>query len=379
MRSESSKRIVLILIAFGLGIAAGAAGYKNISRWVAKYKARQAAIAPPYDRERELLRDAFTDKLLSGEKFVYSPCASAQDVANCLTRQFRTFAATFPTAYQRFQLRDIPADGQPDRLVVPYTLDAASPDIQNAWAYRLPASAGAADTAILIIPGSGLNESSKIAYGDTDDYHGDIAALARTCGEVFVLVKPNEDFLAIHDGTRKLDYIFITNHLLNRGLSYSAQYLCDALAVTKYLQTRYRRVYVVGLSQGGTAALYVALQAQPAGAIVASGYSVTSEVVDPAGPNQIIVPGIAALYDPPSIRRRIGELTTRFLFSYGTGEPGSYRVEAVEGPTAKFMEGLDNVTFVVHPGGHAFPREAVREFLSGTSPAASQPATGKQE
>ena len=48
----------------------------------------------------------------------------------------------------------------------------------------------------------------------------------------------------IHDGRHRLDFIGITNYLLNRGGSYSAHYLVNALAVMKHLKGRYARTVV---------------------------------------------------------------------------------------------------------------------------------------
>lgn len=357
--------MLLVIVAFGIGAGAGAVGYKNIAHWMKKSSSETPL--PAYDRQQELLRDAFTDELISGEKLVNAPCKTAQDVHAILAGQF---TATVPSSANLYDdlVVGAPAGKGTGRLNVYYQYHFEPKTRiqlqQSGWAYS-SATSSARNKAVLIIPGSGMNESSKIFRNDPRDYHGDIAQLAAGSGaDVYVLVKPNEDFLAIHDGKKKLSYNFITNHLINSGRSYSGQYLCDALAIVKYLQKQYNAVYVVGLSQGGAAALYVALQSQPTGAVVASGYSVTQEIIESSGPNQIILPGIESKYTPAAIRGLIEKSPTRFLFTYGRKELGGYRVEAEEGLTAKAFASLGNVKFVVHDGGHVFAREAVKEFLS---------------
>ncbi len=364
---------MFILAAFVLGVAAGAAGYKNIAHWLAK---RPPNAAPePYDRDRELLRDAFTDELITGEPLVNPPCKTAQDVHDQLADQFLIQPDDFNTdmlfqnlVVQEMQPATAPAAGAndgPEAIKLEYWL---GPRVDSqlshyAWAYRLRGPHATKPVSILIIPGSGMNEASRIARGDPKDYHGDIAALCRQVGDVYVLVKPNEDFAAIHDGKHKLSYQFITNALLNRDLSYSAEYLCAAVAMVKRLGSG--KVLVVGLSQGGTAAMLVAMKSHPAAAVVASGYSVTTDVVDPGGPNQIILPKLRNWWRPSAdgLKFDLGRLHTQFLFTYGKAEKGAYRVEAQEGVTQKFFAGLNNVKFVAHEGGHEFPRAAVLDFL----------------
>ena len=115
--------------------------------------------------------------------------------------------------------------------------------------------------------------------------------MTRELCDVYVFVKPNEDFAAIHDGKRKLDYAGISTYLLNKGGSYSAHYVANSIALEKYLQSKYARTVVLGLSQGGDAALLNALQTRPTAAVVASGFSVLDEVLSWANSEQIIVPG----------------------------------------------------------------------------------------
>ena len=74
-------------------------------------------------------------------------------------------------------------------------------------------------------------------------------------GGVYTFIKPNEDFLAWHDGNgKKLSGDFIWNWHLNREGSYSVSYLVQSLAFTKWMKGCFKKTLIAGLSQGGAAA-----------------------------------------------------------------------------------------------------------------------------
>lgn len=181
----------------------------------------------------------------------------------------------------------------------------------------------------------------------------------------FVLIKPNEDCLAIHNGIAKLDRLFYIDWLLNQGASYSALYIAHSLAITKYLQEKYDKVLVAGLSQGGFAALLNALQSRPTAAIIASGFSIIDEKVQLANYEAIIIPGLDKKFSTDEIRSSIQRLpTTNFLFTYGKREEGTYKIEAEERLTCNYLSSLKNVECEIHNGGHVFPQDSIRRFLS---------------
>ena len=111
--------------------------------------------------------------------------------------------------------------------------------------------------AALIIPGSGINQSSRIYGNDPSNYHFGIMEALGSSFNKYVLIKPNEDCLAFHNGRQKLNNGFIINWLLDHEAFYSAHYITSSLAITKFLQDKYDKVVVAGLSQGGAAALLI--------------------------------------------------------------------------------------------------------------------------
>ncbi|MFT5386646.1 MAG: hypothetical protein ACI81W_004059 [Saprospiraceae bacterium] len=78
-------------------------------------------------------------------------------------------------------------------------------------------------------------------------------------GDVYIYVNPNEDFLVIHNGSQKLNANGHVHFLINKGSSYSAYCILGSLALSKYLQQEYQEKYILGISQGGNAALFNAL------------------------------------------------------------------------------------------------------------------------
>lgn len=189
--------------------------------------------------------------------------------------------------------------------------------------------------------------------------------LDNNASDTYVLIKPNEDFLSWTDGSeRKVVGDFIFNWHINRGGSYSVSYLTQALAVQKYLASCFKQTVIAGLSQGGFAALLVGLQSSPTTAIVASGYSVITNVVEWSGANQIIgVPNQAQLYKPEVIKQALEESPTNWLFTWGLDEVGTYRIDARDLVTFKILNPLTNVEPIVHNGGHEFPVVEIYRFL----------------
>lgn len=226
------------------------------------------------------------------------------------------------------------------------------------WAQERPSA-----NAAVIIPGSGSNQSTAIYCGYPDNYQYDIAGIVGTHWDMYVCVKPNEDFLALNNGVGKLSYDYIVTHLANLGGSYSCRYIADTLAMVKYLRNSYDKVAVIGLSQGGQAALYNSLQSQPDGAIIASGYSVLQESMQAGSIGQMMIPGMRAYLDNEHIRDGLGASDTEYLFTWGRDESGIYGVEAWYRCTRSYFSGLSNVTCVSHGGGHIFPVETISVFL----------------
>jgi hypothetical protein len=367
----ASRVLATVCLSFAYGFGVGFYHWlpfnaiRSVQHALFQYKVPRPDPADHYP-ETELLGFAFTDELIQDEQ-VHAPVISLVDIYES-NKLLILPVENFYDAYNRLKIIDAayqPLDhGATKLLKVTYALASRKYD---AYAYTMQAD-HLSQQATLIIPGSGLNQSSAIYKGDRTNYHyGIIEAFGSF--DKFVLIKPNEDCLAIHNGKAKLNAQFYINWLLNQGASYSAVYIAHSLAITKYLQETYDKVVVAGLSQGGAAALLNALQSYPTAAIIASGFSIMSEKVDWAGYNQIIIPGLNKRLSMDAIRLIMQRSpTTHFLFTYGKGEEGTYKIEAEQRLSCDYSSSLENVKCEIHNGGHVFPTDIISKFLTANIP-----------
>jgi hypothetical protein len=252
----------------------------------------------------------------------------------------------------------------PNVLRVPFTYHNRS---YEALAYTTtPLECRRQGTGALVIPGSGVNQATGVLLDASNYQRGLIDGLAGLAS-TFVLLKPDEDATAWHNGDgKKVSGALIWNWHLNRGGSYSVSYLLHGMAFMKYLKQCFSQTVVAGLSQGGAASLLVALQARPTAAIVASGHSVLFDQMEWSGHNQLIgVPGYARLFQAAVLRASVAQVPTRWLFTWGRADTDIYKIESTRRFTAESLRGLGNVDVVIHEGGHDVPPGPIRTFLAG--------------
>lgn len=216
------------------------------------------------------------------------------------------------------------------------------------------------NTAALIIPGSGHNQSLGIHTGVQDNYHCCLAQKIPGL-TVFVQVKPNEDFRAWGNSLGKVNTDFYVNWHLNRGGSYSASYIIEAAALHKFLKSYFEKTALLGLSQGGHAALITTYLEPPDILVISSGHSVITDSVLWSGHNQIIIPGIDNVVNTKYI---IDDLEIPILLTYGKEEIGLYKIEANTKKTCESYSSKQNVECLIHNGGHVFPEVEILEFLN---------------
>lgn len=346
------------LAAFAWGVAAGQ--FKVFPHRILSAAYRRALSLDSTDylgKDKEIARAVFREPIIDFQ--LHEPMESIADLKEAV-RELAVDLGSFDTAYERIRLEE-ERFPRPDILELGYSYGGRR---YRAYAYhrkgrgRSPAPAGT-----VIIPGSGENQSSAMQRGDSLSYQANIVKLAEGVGDAYILVKPNEDFLALHDGRRKLDENAIVVYLLNHGASYSARYLLDSLALAKRVRAKHGKLFVAGLSQGGQASLINALQSEPDKAVVCAGYSVLFDDFLHQGIDQIILPGYD--FSSSEIRRRMSRSKTKFLFTWGLQDGGAFRIEAEERLSCGFFGELENVSCEVHPGRHIYPDRLVGDFLAG--------------
>ena len=315
----------------------------------------------PSANDHELIQHAFTDPLISGEQ-IHPPIATIDELYAANQLMYLPVEAFFD-AYENIEIVAAEPmtidDGQTTLLKLTYHLADRTFD---AYAYTKLVSGGSTKAALLI-PGSAFNLASGMYEENPKSNQVGIVKAVGDRADRYIFIKPNEDCLAIHNGEKKLNTNFFVNWHLENGGSYSAHYIASTLAFSKYLNNKYDKLLVAGLSQGGGAAILNILQSRPDVAVIASGFSIINQKALWSGHNQIIIPGVGKYWSYETIRDEIQKMPTQFLFSYGEQEVGTYRIEVTDHLTQKFLAPCKNVAFHVHSGGHEYATEASRKFL----------------
>lgn len=352
--------ICIIIFAFLLGMVVEKKGFfpseqiKSITRAVknmSKEKVNEYG-------EDDLIANMFTESTIAKDKLLYEPVDELDEFVNLLD-QMEIDISAFPSAYDSVKI----INGTIINNVLNVEFEFAGKEL-NAYGYFKKSEDGTADDAALIIPGTGENQSTAMFNNVEDNYQANITELTSAHSDSYILIKPNEDILAIHNGNKKINETAFVNYLLNNGASYSFYYFVQSLAISKYLQQNYDNVIVAGLSQGGFVSLLNGLQSQPYKCIVASGYSILFAEFQHSGHDQFIVPYLWKYYTNEQVKERIAESKTRFLFTYGFGEDGIYLYEAGNGLTAHYFADLKNAAVKTHNGGHVYPDSLVANFLA---------------
>ena len=247
----------------------------------------------------------------------------------------------------------------------------------SAFAYGILPNLCKKNVSSLIIPGSGQNISNKIIQNDINNHHfGIYNLLNKKIKFNYVFIKPNQDALAWRSNknqkVHEKEYIYWHN---NRGGSYSLSYISQSIAFHKWMKTCFNKTILVGLSQGGSAVLINSINSNPDYAIISSGYSSIknknnfkeineSDLVLKRLSN---VPNFYELTELDELYKILYSSETKWFFSWGKNDVGRFREEAIQRKTANKIEKLNNVTTVIHDGGHNFPLTDIDEFLSSTN------------
>lgn len=296
---------------------------------------------------------------------MYPPIASIAGIKAANDRMSIDIS-DFDSAYERLNIIGAARVQVGNSLMLRVDFDLAGKQ-HEAYAYLInrhwqPSRHGA--VASLIIPGTGVNQSTRMLEGaDSGEARTWFPAFARPDSDLFLFIKPNEDALAFHNGEAKLNDLAIKNYQLNRGGSYAASYIVQSLAMTKYLRSLYPNIVVGGVSQGGAATLLNAIQSKPDLAVIASGYSALLDGVEVSDLTQIAVPGVWRDNAPAALSAKLRKLPTRFLFTWGEEDTPLYRLDVAHGYTCRALSTVSNVTCTSHAGGHHFPVDQVQGFL----------------
>ncbi|HNF72758.1 MAG TPA: hypothetical protein PLP34_10100, partial [Chitinophagaceae bacterium] len=245
---------------------------------------------------------------------------------------------------------------RPDPIVaLPFTLHQKT---ARSYAYRYESwMPDSCKTAFMIIPGSHENESTLMTLGL--DYANQLCYMQQTMarhGDVYTLIKPNEDHRAIQwNGNRLGNYLIWYLDSANRH--YGVNYLIETIAWIKFLKTRYDKVYIAGISEGGYAALLASFLSPGDGSIISGGYTILFDSL-PAS-NAILHERFDSLvdyYHAGQVWNSIQAKTTPFCFTWGDGDPvPGMQTEHDSMLTKNYFSGLANAYSYFNFSGHTFP------------------------
>ena len=336
-------------------------------------EAIEPSIGARYSAEtpvNEWLRYTFTQPILNSEALLYPPALNFQEIEKLSisdgVRQFPP--STFFYAYNDISdlvphMHNVKVDGA--EAIVARMEFVLKDQKAFGYSYVVPSTTNSTNCGVLFIPGSEVNQSTAALLGKGIYYGDSIERLKKYC-DVLILIKPNEDIRAIHDGTMKLGPRSLYLGSLVQGGSYSVRYLIEALAFAKWQNQKYNKVAIVGLSQGGMATFLTSLQANPDLAVVASGLSMANWYDYILSVDQILIPNLTKVYSREFIQKRLKMNKTSYVLSYGAFETFKYGFEAQSKYTCNFFSEIipDRTVCSIFNGGHVFDLDLLEHHIS---------------
>ncbi len=216
------------------------------------------------------------------------------------------------------------------------------------------------DTVTLYVPSSVPNSGYTTFYGQNEREKP--VEEAQMIGDLFILEKPGDGVQALHNNYYNFNLTKVLPYIINMGNSYSKKYLIDALALSKYLKSKYKVFNIWGCSQGGSATLLISTLVKPTTAVVASGYSVKTLDFLWLHSNQLISTGVNKFFDPVSLPSKLNG--TKLLFTFGKKEPDWYGLETRNHYTQDLFKSSKNIFVKYHSAGHKWPTQLVKEFYN---------------
>lgn len=222
----------------------------------------------------------------------------------------------------------------------------------------------ASNNAYLLLTGTGTNQLTGLALVP-NNYHNQNCFLRnhlKNVGDVYLMSTADEENRAIHFNNKKLGRYapgfppYLCKYLDSLQKSPGVNKLIETIAMVKYLKTKYDHVIVMGLSTGGTEALWVSLLSEPHGALVSSGYSTlcdsdaNSQLV-----NSYFYSNYLQYFNRDTLKSIISKSSTQYLFTQALNDNPFIQLEIDSNYTPQFFAGIPNVFFDYTYFNHAFP------------------------
>ncbi len=248
--------------------------------------------------------------------------------------------------------------------VLPFSLNQKQ---QKAYAvFNKGIEQASCKAAYIIMQGSGTNNTYDLVNGT--GYHNLNCTLLnhlQSKGDVFTLIKPNEDIRAMYwNGLKLNDYIY--SYLETNKHHYGINYLVELIAMIKYAKQHYEKVYLLGLSEGGYAILLANLFEETDEVIVSGGYSINFDTF--SWSTNTLRTRFDSLVDRNkkfNLKNKIQQSNTAYLFTWGDNETVPLMQEEHDFKyTKNYFSGLPNVNFYFNFNNHSFPPcNAIDSFI----------------
>lgn len=219
------------------------------------------------------------------------------------------------------------------------------------------------DHAFVIISGTGNNQLKTIFDGA--GYHNTnchVRNLLRPLGDIYYMSTPNEDHRAIYFNKKKASSTtgyppsYFNNYLNAANKAAGLTRLIETVAFIKHLKSKYKKVFVMGLSTGGKVAFWASLLSEPDASLVASGYSVlVDQDYYTQLANTVAYGNYMLVYDKDSSRARVRQLYTQFLITQALNDGPLVMNDINNSITKNFYNNVDNVSFNYTYYNHSFP------------------------
>jgi hypothetical protein len=217
--------------------------------------------------------------------------------------------------------------------------------------------------AYMVVPGTGQNAMSTFVQGV--GYHNlycQVRNNLKQYGDVYSMSRANEDHRAIFFNKKKLGTItpvqptFMQSYLNAANRSYGVNQLIETVAMIKYLKSKYDKVFVLGLSTGGKVALWSSMEAEPHAALISSGYTILADVnYQTQLINSYSFGNFLLDLDKDSTKKRLSELKTQFMFTWGSNDNYLAQLEVDSNLTQNYFQGLNNTSYFYNYNSHTFP------------------------
>lgn len=223
-------------------------------------------------------------------------------------------------------------------------------------------------TAYLIVPGGGENQSTNIVLGT--GYHNTNCTIVNSLinnGDVYTMIKPNEDARAIYWLDKRLNN-YVVNYLDSVNKNYGINYLIELVALIKHLKKNYTKVIVLGASEGGYASLLASLVTEPDATVISAGYSVVFD--SSVYSKDILRLRFDSLVDSSTaynLKHKIDSVTTKFLFTWGNNDGLELmQLEHDSASTQNYFNNSLNCSFYYNYNYHSFPScNVIDSFAAG--------------